>query len=154
MPLSTFFTLREWCIEHDYLQPTRHISVEEQIAQDSWRERIESNGTGTFSAERFDNQPWVCLHVSNGSLALAPSTTRLELLVVVVDVASFRSLGVENVVKYAWHIRYRTRPIYRQKCQPAKFPAGNHKRGEATRSHHKSSDTLAAVVTNFFSCTP
>jgi hypothetical protein len=26
---------------------------------DCWRERIESNGTGTFSAERFDNQPCV-----------------------------------------------------------------------------------------------
>jgi len=32
MPLPTFFALRDWCIEHDYLQPTQHISVEEQLA--------------------------------------------------------------------------------------------------------------------------
>jgi len=31
MPLETFFTLRDWCIEHDHLQPTIHISVEEQL---------------------------------------------------------------------------------------------------------------------------
>jgi len=69
MPLSTFFTLREWRIEHDYLQPTRHIS-EEQLA--IFLIVGENASNRTFSAERFDNQPWVCLHVSNGSLALAP----------------------------------------------------------------------------------
>ena len=54
------FTLREWCIEHDCLQPTRHISVEEQLA--IFLKIVgenASNGTGTFSAERFDNQPCV-----------------------------------------------------------------------------------------------
>jgi len=32
MPLKTFFTLRDWCIEHDHLQPTIHIGIEEQLA--------------------------------------------------------------------------------------------------------------------------
>jgi len=29
MPLATFLALRDWCIDHDCLQPTRYMSVEE-----------------------------------------------------------------------------------------------------------------------------
>ena len=32
MPLATFLALRDWCIDHDYLQPTQSVSVEEQLA--------------------------------------------------------------------------------------------------------------------------
>ena len=32
MPLATFLALRDWCIDHNYLQPTRSMSVEEQLA--------------------------------------------------------------------------------------------------------------------------
>ena len=31
-PLVTFLAVRDWCIDHDYLQPTRYMSVEEQLA--------------------------------------------------------------------------------------------------------------------------
>jgi len=30
--IATFLALRDWCIEHEYLQPTRYVPLEEQLA--------------------------------------------------------------------------------------------------------------------------
>jgi len=51
MPLPTFFTLRDWCIEHDYLHPTRHILVEEQLA--IFLKIVGENASNRMAQERF-----------------------------------------------------------------------------------------------------
>jgi len=51
MPLATFLALRDWCIDHDYLQPTRHMSVEEQLA--IFLKIVGENATNRMAQERF-----------------------------------------------------------------------------------------------------
>jgi hypothetical protein len=53
MPLETFFTLRDWCIEHDHLQPTRHISVEEQLV--IFLKIVGENASNRIAQDRFQH---------------------------------------------------------------------------------------------------
>ena len=51
MPLATFLALRDWCIDHDYLQPTRYMSVEEQLA--IFLKIVGENASNRMAQERF-----------------------------------------------------------------------------------------------------
>jgi len=49
--LATFLALRDWCIEHEYLQPTRYVSVEEQLA--IFLKIVGENMSNRMAQERF-----------------------------------------------------------------------------------------------------
>lgn len=51
MPLATFLALRDWCIDHDYLQTTRSMSVEEQLA--IFLKIVGENASNRMAQERF-----------------------------------------------------------------------------------------------------
>jgi len=63
MPLPTFLTLRDWCIEHDYLRPTLHISVEEQLA--IFLKIVGENASNRMAQERFQRSGSTISHVFN-----------------------------------------------------------------------------------------
>ena len=51
IPLATFLALRDWCIDRDYLQPTRYMSVEEQLA--IFLKIVSENASNRMAQERF-----------------------------------------------------------------------------------------------------
>jgi len=51
MPLAIFLALRDWYVDHDYLQPTRYMSVEEPLA--IFLKIIGENASNRMAQERF-----------------------------------------------------------------------------------------------------